>query len=38
MEDNYRCLTCYESLTQEEYVEHKAKGHITVEFLILEDL
>lgn len=32
--DGHRCLTCYESLTEEEYIEHKALGHVTLEFIV----
>lgn len=33
MRDKYRCLTCYQELTQEEYIQHKQEGHITVEYI-----
>lgn len=37
MEKNdYRCLTCYQQLTKEEYEEHKRKGHVTLEYVIQE--
>jgi len=35
MEKNdYRCLTCYQQLTKDEYAEHKRKGHITLEYVV----
>jgi len=33
MDTKYRCLTCYEQLTKDEYCEHKRKGHVTVEYI-----
>ncbi len=34
MEIQFRCLTCYEKLlTQEDYLAHRARGHVTVEYV-----
>jgi len=33
MEDKFRCLTCYQVLTKEEYEQHKKKGHVTLEYV-----
>ena len=37
MKDKYRCLTCYQELTEEEYEEHKREGHVTVEYVVLNE-
>ena len=36
MEDRYRCLTCYESLTEDEYIQHRLQGHVTMEYVIYD--
>jgi hypothetical protein len=36
MEDKFRCLTCYETLTEEEYERHKLEGHVTLEYVVWE--
>lgn len=35
--DRYRCLTCYLPLVEDEYYQHKTDGHVTIEYVELED-
>ena len=38
MENKYRCLTCYATLTKDEYQRHKAEGHVTLEYVVYDHL